>query len=179
MTRTMISRRTFMRGSGVALGLPLLDAMIPAVARVASTNGSRRRMVAINVGLGLHLPNIIPEKSGHGYETTPYLKPIEALRDQFTVISGTSHPEVDGGHLAEKSFLTAAPHPVRASFKNSISLDQYAAEKLGPKTRFGTLALSLTGRGLSWSRSGVALPAHTRPSVVFSKVFLEGSAAEK
>ncbi len=179
MTRSMISRRTFLRGSGVALGLPLLDAMIPAVARAASTHGERRRMVAINVGLGLHLPNIIPEKSGRGYETTPYLKPIEDLRDQFTVISGTSHPEVDGGHLAEKSFLTAAPHPVRASFKNSISLDQYAAEKLGPKTRFGTLALSLTGRGLSWSRSGVALPAHTKPSVVFSQLFLEGSPIEK
>lgn len=177
MIREALSRRTFLRGAGVAIALPFLDAMVP-IARAAETT-PRRRMVAINIGLGLHVPALIPEKSGRDYALTPYLEPVKDLREQFTVISGTSHPGVDGGHLAEKSFLTAAQHPGSASFQNTISLDQYIAEKIGTQTRYGSLALSLAGRGLAWSRSGVEVPTYTRPSLLFAQLFLEGKPADK
>jgi hypothetical protein len=177
-----IDRRSFLRSSGVALALPALDAMAPR-RRASAAQGSDvdipHRMVTINVGLGLHVPNLYPEKSGRDYEITPYLEPLRDLRDNFTVISGASHPDVDGGHQSEKSFLTAIPHPNSAGFRNSISIDQIAAEKIGVKTRYGYLCLSLAGRGLSWSRSGVEIPSVTRPSDVFSRMFLEGKADEK
>jgi len=136
-------------------------------------------MVAINVGLGLYIPNIIPQKSGSDYEITPYLKQIEKFRKKYTVMSGISHPGVDGGHSAEKSFLTAAPHPGSTSFKNTISLDQLVASQIGSETRYAYLSLSLAGRGLSWSRGGVQIPSETRPSQVFTKLFLEGKPQEK
>jgi hypothetical protein len=178
MSRTALDRRTFLKGTGVALGLPLLDAMIPTRS-LAAESQERRRMVAINVGLGLHVPHLVPEKSGSDYELTPYLKAIGDFRSEFTVLSGTSHPGVDGGHLAEKSFLTAAPHPASAAFRNGISIDQLAAEKIGLHTRFAYLSLSLAGRGLSYSRNGVAIPSETRPSQVFARLFLEGKPSVK
>ena len=176
MSSRATSRRQMLRASGVALGLPFLDAMTPAFARSAAP---RRRMVAINFGLGLHLPHLVPTKAGRDYELTPYLEELKAYREHFTVISGTSLPGVDGGHLAEKSFLTTAPHPNSASFKNSISLDQVAAEKIGLETRYGFLALSQAGRGLAWTRSGAEIPTDSRPSQLYAKLFLEGKAAEK
>ncbi|HIE99767.1 MAG: DUF1552 domain-containing protein [Fuerstiella sp.] len=174
---TTLSRRTFMRASGVAVGLPFLDAMQPRAS--AADTSPRRRMVAVNVGLGLHAPNIVPTTAGRDFELPPYLQAVEAFRDQFTFISGTSHPEVGGGHQSGKSFLTAAKHPNSAGFKNSISLDQYAAEQLGAETRFSSLALSISGPGLSWSRSGVEIPTEVRPSRVFQHLFLEGKPSEK
>jgi hypothetical protein len=176
MSAKSISRRTMLRASGVALGLPFLEAMTPAFARTAAP---KRRMVAINLGLGLHLPHLVPAAAGRSYEPTPYLNEIKAYRDHVTVISGTSHPGVDGGHLAEKSFLTTAPHPNSASFRNSISLDQFAAEKIGIETRFAFLALSQAGRGLSWTRSGAEIPTDSRPSQLYAKLFLDGKADEK
>jgi hypothetical protein len=171
----MRNRRQFLRASGVLLSLPCLETF-SASQEILSP---RQRMVAINIGLGLHAPHIVPEQPGKDYVPSPYLKVIEEFRDSFTFFSGLSHPDVDGGHSAEKSFLTASPHPASASFKNSISLDQLIAERTGPQTRFGYLALSLSGRSLSWSRSGVELPSETRPSIVFARLFLDGNAADK
>lgn len=176
---TRLDRRTFLRGTGVALALPLLDAMQPLSALAAATE-PRRRMVMIDLGFGLHAPNLFPGKAGRDYELTPYLEVISDFRDDFTIISGTSHPDVDGGHHAAKSFLTAAPKPTAANFVNSISLDQLAAEQIGLETRFPSLTLSLSsGRGLSYSRSGVEIPSETRPSQLFDRLFLEGNPQEK
>jgi hypothetical protein len=176
-TMTDLSRRSFLRASGVAVGLPLLDSM-SSVAMDAD-GSPPRRMVAINVGLGLHGPNIVPATAGRDYELPPYLRAIEELRNDFTVVSGVSHPGVGGGHQSGKSFLTAARHPNSAGFKNSISLDQLAAEQLGSHTRFSSLALTTSGPGLSWSRSGVEIPAEARPSKVFEKLFLVGKPSEQ
>jgi hypothetical protein len=165
-----------LRASGVALGLPFLDAMTPAFARSAAP---RRRMVAVNFGLGLHLPHLVPAAAGREYALTPYLEELKDFREQFTVISGTSLPGVDGGHNAEKSFLTTAPHPNSASFRNTLSLDQLAAEKIGLETRFGFLALSQSGRGLAWTRSGAEIPSDSRPSQLYAKLFLDGKPNEK
>ncbi|HEX7899483.1 MAG TPA: DUF1552 domain-containing protein [Planctomycetota bacterium] len=171
-----MNRRAMLRASGVALGLPFLDAMTPAFARTAAP---KRRMVAINLGLGLHLPHLVPAETGRDYKPTPYLEELKAHRDQLTVISGTSHPDVDGGHLSEKSFLTTAPHPGSASFRNTISLDQLMAEKVGLETRYGFLSLSSAGRGLSWTRGGVEIPSESKPSRLYAKLFLEGKPDEK
>src|SRR5258706_526182 len=176
MSGKSISRRQMLRASGVALALPYLEAMTPAFARSAP---AKRRMVAMNLGLGLHVPHLVPTAAGRDYALTTYLEEIQAYREHFTVISGTSHPGVDGGHNADKSFLTTAPHPNSASFRNSISLDQFAAEKIGLETRFGFLALSQAGRGLAWTRSGAEIPSESRPSRLYAKLFLEGKPDEK
>jgi hypothetical protein len=90
-------------------------------------------------------------------------------------MSGLSHPEVGSSHDSNYSFLTAAPHPERrGGFRNSISLDQFAAEHIGGETRFPSLALSCEGFGLSWTRSGAVVPSDSFPSSVFARLFLEG-----
>ncbi len=171
------SRRTFLRGAGVTLALPLLEAMTPLRAQAAAQ--SPRRMVCINTTLGLHTPNLFPSAAGKDYALTPYLEPLAEFRRDFTVFSGLSHPEVDGGHPAELCYLTSAPHPRADNFKNTISLDQYAIEKLVPDTRFGSLTLaSSSSRGLSFTRSGVPIPADERPSRVFKNMFVDGTANE-
>ncbi|WP_298866583.1 DUF1552 domain-containing protein [uncultured Gimesia sp.] len=172
---TEIHRRKFLRGCGVAFALPFLESMVSA----KEANSQRRRIVAINIGLGLHAPNMIPEQTGRKYELPTYLKLLADYRDQLTVISGTSHPEVGGGHASYKSYLTCAPHPNSAGFRNTISLDQIAAAEFGSETRFASLSLSSSGPGLSWSRSGVEIPTLTRPSFVFRKLFLAGNANEQ
>ncbi len=179
MTIHRFSRRTLLRGAGVTLTLPLLDGIVPKAARGAALSGPPRRMICINTTLGLHTPNLFPTQTGREYELTPYLEPISEFREDFTVFSGLSHPEVDGGHPAELCYLTSAPHPRADNFKNTISLDQYAIEQLVPDTRFGALVLaSSSSRGLSFTRSGVPIPAEERPSRVFRNMFVNGSPAE-
>lgn len=177
-----LHRRKFLRGTGVALGLPLLNAMLPrALTRLnaAETKPDVRRMVAMCAPLGIHTPNLFPTTAGKDYEITPYLEPLQKLRDKFTVISGVMHPDVDGGHDAEASFLSAAPHPSSPSFKNTISVDQYAAERIGHLTRFPSIALSASGNSISVTRSGVRLPTESKPSKLFANLFLEGTKEQK
>jgi hypothetical protein len=171
-----VNRRAFLRGAGVALALPWLDAMLPAFG--ASTPQVKRRMVAICTTLGIYGPNLFPEQTGRGYKASPYSQVIDDFRNDFTIFSGLSHPEVDGGHSSELSYLTAAPHP-GSGFRNSISLDQFAVERLLPDTRFHSLALATsTNYGMSWTRNGVNIPADDRPSKVFAKLFLDGTTDE-
>ena len=179
MASSKLPRRTFLRMGGVALGLPLLDSMLPRSARAAEESGEARRMVAICAPLGIHTPNLFPQKAGKDYDVTPYLEPLQTVRDKFSVISGLMHPMVDGGHAAEKSFLTGAAHPGQPSFRNTISVDQFAAERIGHKTRFPFLSLSGGNGGMSYTRSGVLIPAESRPSKVFQQLFLEGNDSEK
>lgn len=172
-----------MRACGIVLALPFLESLLPVSVRAQAAPVRRRRMVAINLGLGFLEPNFIPKTAGRDYELTQYLTYLKDYRREFTVISGTSHPSVDGGHHAERSFLTAAPHPGSPSFKNSISMDQVAAAKIGLQTRFSSIVLGSAGSGLctglSWSNGGVEIPAISSPSTIFSKMFIEGTAAEK
>ena len=176
-TPPRFSRRTFLRGAGVTLALPLLEAMLPRVACAA--NDAPRRLLCINTSLGLHTENLFPSKAGKDYELTPYLEAVKEFRDDFTVCSGLSHPQVDGGHAAEVSYLTAAPHPNADGFRNTISLDQYAVERLTPDTRIASLSLSSSSnRSLSFTRSGVLIPAEERPSRVFKNMFVDGTPAE-
>ena len=178
-TCNRFSRRTLLRRAGVALTLPLLESMRLSQAQASAFSEQPRRMICINTTLGLHTPNLFPATAGRDYELTPYLEPIREFRDDFTIFSGLSHPEVDGGHPAEWCYLTSAPHPRSDNFKNTISLDQYAIEQLVPDTRFGSLVLSSSSsRGLSFTRSGVPIPAEERPSRVFKNMFVDGTPKE-
>ena len=128
--RRAISRRRFLRGAGILLSLPLLDAMQPAFAAAtegaaATPGGKPRRMLGICNNLGVLPDHFFPTESGRDYPLSPYLEILKEHRNDFTVFSGVSHPDVDGGHPADNCFLTAAPHPGRGSFRNTISLDQY------------------------------------------------------
>jgi len=181
MTPTLseLSRRSFLRASGVAVALPGLLATRRAMAAGDASTGDARRMIAICAPLGIHTPNLFPQTAGRDYEVTKYLEPLQETRDKVSVISGLMHPMVDGGHSAEKSYLTGAPHPGQPSFRNTISVDQFAAERLGHLTRFPFLSLSAGYGGISYTRSGVQIPSESRPSRVFATLFLEGSAQEK
>lgn len=181
-TRRALSRRRFLRGVGVAMSLPLLDAMQPPFARAAadaplSPGATPRRLFGICNNLGLRPDLFFPADAGRNYTASPYLKLLEAHRDDFTVISGVSHPNVDGGHPADISFLTAAPHPASSSFRNTISLDQHVAERIGTLTRFPSLtfAVNSAARGLSWTGAGVAIPPEERPADAFNQLFLQGT----
>jgi BMFP domain-containing protein YqiC len=92
------------------------------------------------------------------------------------------HPDVDGGHPADNCFLTAAPHPGSGGFRNTISLDQYIAERIGPATRFPSLTLGVNvqqgQRSLSWTGSGVLIPCEEKASDVFKRLFVQGTPAE-
>ncbi|QDU92546.1 DUF1552 domain-containing protein [Lignipirellula cremea] len=170
-----LHRRTFLRAAGVAVGLPLLSAIAPRPVRGAGQGAVPRRMVCINTPLGLHPACFFPEDTGRDYTLSPYLEVLSDFRNDFTVISGLSHPDIGPSHDSNQSFLTSAPHPERrAGFRNSISLDQFAAEHLYGQTRFPTLPLSCEGSGLSWTRSGAPVPTENWPSSVFAKLFLEG-----
>ena len=179
MATKRFGRRTFLRNSGVAIALPMLQCMTLQNLRAAKANTEARRMVAICAPLGIHSPFLFPKTEGEDYEVTRYLKPLQSTRQKFSILSGLMHPMVDGGHSAEKSFLTGAAHPGQPSFRNTISVDQFAAERIGHHTRFPFLTLAADSRGIAYTRSGVQIPAESRPSRVFKRLFLEGSESEK
>lgn len=176
--RGSLSRRTFLRGSGVALALPLLDAMRPAYGK--ETPATPRRMVAIETNMGILPQYFFPEQAGAGYTPSPYLERLAAHRRRMTVFSGVSLPGVTGAHAAEKCFLTGTPHPERGGFRNWISLDQFAAEQLGSQTRYPSLVLSVSNENptLSFTRSGAPIPSERSPRRLFEKLFVQGKPQE-
>ncbi len=174
-----MNRRTFLRRSGIAVALPFLDVMRPARS-LAAEAATPRRMVCICTSLGIHAPFLYPQESGRDYSLTPYLKRLEEHRGDFTLFSGLSHPDQSGadGHSSEQTWLTAAKHPGLGGFRNSISVDQFAAEKLGTDTRFPSVVLGTSNGSQSYTRSGVMIPAEMRPSRLFAKLFLDGKPEE-
>ncbi|MDF1841042.1 MAG: DUF1552 domain-containing protein [Rubripirellula sp.] len=163
-------RRTFLRATGVGLSLPLLESFGADPAKA-----SPKRMIAINQDLGFIPKLFFPETPGSDYALSPYLEKIAAHREQFTVFSGLSHPGVDGGHRADKTFLTAAPHPGRASFRNTISLDQVMANEIGHETRFRSISLGINdARSLSYTQAGVEIPTIKSAAELYKRMFLQG-----
>jgi len=138
-------------------------------------------MLLISNNLGVLPQPFFPRQTGGDYELSPYLSELAELRDDFTVFSGLSHPDVAGGHSTENCFLTGARGPTRSGFRNSISLDQFAAEALGPLTRFRTLNLGVNidkaNRSLSWTRNGILLPAEDSASALFQRMFVQNNGA--
>jgi Protein of unknown function (DUF1552) len=160
------------------MSLPLLDAMGPAFG--AAPLAKPRRMIAIQTNMGILPQFFFPKKAGADYELTPYLQVLEKHRRHFTVFSGLSHPDVDGGHAAERVFLSAAPHPGSPVFRNSISIDQLAAEQLGVATRFPSLTLAATSENPTQSvtRSGINIPAERSPAKLYQQLFVDARPEE-
>lgn len=174
---SQLPRRTLLRGAGVTLSLPLLECMSPVFLR-AGTPQPPRRMLIIANNLGVLPKPFFPQTAGRDYELSPYLSMLADFRQDFTVFSGLSHPGVTGGHSTDNCFLTAARGAFKSGFRNSISLDQFAAEKLGQVTRFPTLNLGVNidkgNRSLSWTRDGVLLPAEDSAPKLYERMFVQG-----
>jgi hypothetical protein len=167
------SRRAVLRGAGVALGLPWLECR-------GQGGEAPRRMLMVANNLGVLPKPFFPEGAGRGYALSPYLEELREFREEFTVFSGLSHPGVSGGHSADNCLLTAARGAFKSGFRNSISFDQFVAEKLGPVTRFPSLNLGVNidkgNRSLSWTRDGVLLPAEDSAPKLYEQLFLRGDA---
>jgi hypothetical protein len=185
-TRRPLSRRRFLQGAGTALALPFLESMTSPFARAADSSAALapgakpRRLLGICNNLGLLPDQFFPKGAGRDWVPSTYLKFMEEHRKDFTVFSGVSHPSVDGGHPADICFLTAAPHPASASFRNTISLDQHIAERIGSQTRYPslTLAVNTRARSLSCTGTGVAIPPEEKAADVFKQLFLQGTQAQ-
>ncbi|WP_020471059.1 DUF1552 domain-containing protein [Zavarzinella formosa] len=179
MSTPVLNRRTFLRSSGVCIGLPLLDAMFPlGLGAEKKADALRaRRMLLIGRPLGLHTPFLFPQKAGKDYEVTRYLKPLQDHRQDFTVFSGMSHRGYNAGHGTEVALLTGIPPEGmrQGDVRNTISLDQEVASRLGGETRFASLQLG--GGDLSWNRKGVKLPSQSQATKAFAQMFVDGTPA--
>jgi hypothetical protein len=178
-----LSRRTLLKGAGVSLALPWLDAMSVngrslANAGAIATSESPRRAVFAFFGLGINGRDFTPVDTGKNYTLSPILKPLEALRDDFTVISGLKLTH-SGGHTGDRTFLTGV-NTRSAGAKLRVSCDQELAAAVGRATRFPSLTLGIkrgTGFGgnqdqtLSWTPAGTPIPSENRPHVLFDKLF--------
>lgn len=178
-----LSRRTLLKGAGISLALPLLDAMSVHADTVTkagslSENETPRRAVFCFYGLGINGRDFTPAETGRDYQVTPILKPLEALRDDFTVISGLKLTH-SGGHTGDRTFLTGT-NTRNPGAKLRVSCDQELAQAVGRATRFPSLSLGVkrgTGFGgyydqtLSWTPSGTPIPSENRPHVLFDLLF--------
>ena len=176
-TKTSLNRRSFIKGSGATMALPLLNAMTPAF---ATAPPAPKRFLAMNAGLGFHAPHFIPDEAGTDYKAPIYLEKLAKHRKDFTVFSGLSHPNSNGnnGHASELTWLTGAPRPGLAGFKNTISLDQLLARHVGATTRFPSLTLGTNGQSLSWTANGVQIPSQSHPTKVFRQLFVKSTESE-
>ncbi|MES2593938.1 MAG: DUF1552 domain-containing protein [Verrucomicrobiota bacterium] len=174
-----LSRRAMLRGAGISLGLPLLEAMTPAFAATPEVK-SAKRFVGVSLALGLHNPNLVPETGGRDYKPSRYLAGIQDLRNDFTVISGSSHPGVTGGHTAEGSIFSACPNQRGTTSRNTISIDQLMAKHLGHETRFPSLVLNTNNQSSpSYTENGSMIPAENSAMGLFTRLFVNDSPAEQ
>ena len=164
----------------------MLDAMNPAFAmgsdeKGANPNGKNaKRFVGISLALGLHNPNLVPETDGKDYKPSRYLAGLDDLRNDFTVVSGTSHPGVSGGHSAEGSIFSACPNARGSASRNTISLDQLMAKQLGDKTRFPSLVLNTRSQtSPSYTQNGSMIPAEKSAMRLFTTLFVNDTPAER
>src|SRR6202012_3635988 len=126
------------------LALPWLESLVPAQEKAPP-----RRIINVCTSFGLYGPSFFPTKAGRDYEASEYLKVLGDLRDQFTVFSGISHPDIGGDHASEACFLTSAKRPTSSGFRNTVSLDTVAARHVGNATRFPLLSLATIEGGNS------------------------------
>ncbi|MXY18087.1 MAG: DUF1552 domain-containing protein [Acidobacteria bacterium] len=174
-----VDRRTFLRASGIALALPMLESMYPALARAAAA--SPKRLVTICSTLGLYSDSWFPKAAGARYEASEYLRLIDGHRSRYTLFTGFSHEEQTGRqpHNSEITWLTAARRPGLDGFRNSISLDQVAANHLGYVTRFPSIVMATaTAQSQSFTTSGAMVPAEASPARLFGNLFLQGTPEE-
>src|SRR3989441_9383139 len=199
ITKKALPRRTFLRGVGATLALPLLDAMVPSMTALAATPANPvRRLGFVYIPMGAHIPQWTPPGSGGGSgplgELSPILRSLAPVADQITVISNLElRNAYPGTHATSNSaFLSAATAKWTESsdYYLGTTVDQIAAQHIGRETRLPSLELAmdlLTTVGqcdngyacvyqnnLSWSSPTTPLPAEAHPRVVFERLFGEG-----
>lgn len=195
---TPISRRTALRGLGVSLSLPFLEAMLPrSVYAAPSTykpllkSGTQPtpRAIFCYVSNGVNILEWVPESKGKGYELSPTLESLKEHQASFSVLTGLGHPHSTGGHSGGDTWLTGAD--LRAvpgkDYTNTISVDQVIAEKIGAKTRFPSIEIgdqsgtgaALHSHTLAFDRNGTPLPAENSPQRLFERLFVPDDAASR
>ena len=190
ITKKSLSRRTVLRGMGATLALPLLDAMVPALSPVVHTAANpTRRLGIVFFPLGWRPGYWIPTTVGSGFEYTPILKPLEALREHVTVVTQLDNP-LDG-HAATVSPWLSGAIPKKTFAEDVYSgetVDQVIARKIGQETPLPSLELAtedFTGyvggcdtqyscqymNTISWSSATTPVPMEINPRVVFERLF--------
>jgi hypothetical protein len=187
--RWKLDRRTFLRGVGAVIALPLLDAMQPLTAADAGAKaamGKPKRAVFLYIPNGVNMRTWQITKAGRDYELSASMRHLQRHREHITPISGLHHPNAQGaGHTVGDSWLTGAfiSPGSSAKYKNTVSCDQLMAEVTAPQTRFSSLELSIesgTGqpmnsRTMAFTRDGSGLPADDSPRVVFDRLFRDNA----
>jgi hypothetical protein len=199
ITKTSLPRRAFLRGVGVTLALPWLDAMVPAFSGGAgAVAGQPTRFGFVYVPHGVILDHFIPRSEGANFEFEPIMKPLEPFRNQLTVVSNLAGPPDGGsGHVgAAASWLsgTSAKKTEAEDVRLGTTVDQLLAKQFGQDTLFPSLELAtedLTGligscdygfsctylNTICWSTPTTPLPMEINPRIVFERMF--GDAGSK
>jgi hypothetical protein len=182
ITKKYLPRRTFLRGAGTALALPLLDAMIPALRADRLTAAAPvRRLGFIFYTLGVDQAKWRPKGEGTSYELSEALAPLAPHRDKLLVLSGlSSDPDRTKAGFHDRalaSFMTGV-EPTKGAVHVGISVDQIAAQALGKETQFASLELSTEYNnalgGVSFKSATTPLPFEPNPRRVFERLFGEG-----
>jgi hypothetical protein len=199
VTRQSLPRRTFLRGVGAALALPLLDAMVPAFTAVARTAAApQRRLGFVYIPHGVIMNQWTPQE-GAGLEFTTILKPLEPFRDSLVLVSNLQRAEVSSNHAVSSGcWLTGVP-PKRTDgpdFQVGVSVDQLVARQIGQDTLYPSMEIAtedFTGllgacdpgyscaymNSLNWQTPTTPLPMEINPRVVFERMFGGGRTAEE
>src|SRR5689334_21012471 len=201
ITKKALARRTFLRGAGVTLALPLLDAMIPALSRAATAAKPVRRLGFVYIPMGSNIVQWTPQGVGIITELSPSLHSLTPFLDHLTVMTNfeLKNSYAPGNHACSNcGFLSAARAKMTegSDYELSTTVDQIAAKHLGKDSRLPSLELAmdlLTPVGncdngyacvyqnnLSWSSPTTPLPAEAHPRIAFERLFGDGgSAAER
>jgi hypothetical protein len=195
ITKTSLARRTFLRGMGAVVGLPVLEAMVPAMTALAQTAATpRTRFGAVFVPNGAIVEQWSPSTTGAGFEFTPILKPLERFRDSLVVVSNLTraHPGVvEGDHAISAAGWLSGVLAKRTQAEDVLggtTIDQIVAGQIGQDTPFPSLELAtadFTGyvgactsgyscvytNTISWSTPTTPLPMEINPRVVFERMF--------
>ncbi|MCH2064407.1 MAG: DUF1552 domain-containing protein [Roseibacillus sp.] len=176
-----MNRRTFLRGSGVALALPMLEAMIPAARAAGQARGPVKRFVCLSNNYGVYQKAFFPDENqtGADYDMPETLRGLEKHRKDFTVFSNLDHG-FTGGHQGVPVLLSGV-RPVLAHnyVEGNISLDQKLAEHHGAATRFPSMTLGVRERNLlSFTRTGVQVPSIDMRAA-YRAMFFEDTADKK
>jgi hypothetical protein len=177
-----LPRRTFLRAGAATLALPSLDAMLPCGLHAESKSKPPARMVLLHRGLGTYHPYLVPEKTGKEYVAPRYLKALEEHRGRFTLFSGISHLGYPNSHTTSAATFTGVgPEGVARGddIRNTVSLDQVAAEHVGNQARVRSLTLNSMGgaASLSWNRKGVPVPKDGNRASIYKRLFIDGTPA--
>jgi len=195
VTKQSIPRRTFLRGVGVGVALPLLDAMVPALTHAAQTAARPQLRVGfVYIPHGVIMREWTPIATGAGFEFTPILKPLKPFRESLVVVSNLTRAEVNSNHAVSSAcWLTGVP-PKRTDgpdFRVGVSIDQIIAKQIGQETTFPSLEVAtedFTGllgacdpgyscaymNTLNWQTPTTPLPMEINPRVVFERLFGSG-----